>query len=60
MFNHKWLFCFIDNLIKSTEENEPRDDSDSRSLLIELSKSEVEDVVNQDSCHNKVEKTETW
>ena len=49
------LVDFIDKLIKSTNEKEHREDSDSSSCSNELSKTEAEDVHNLDSYDDKIE-----
>ena len=49
---------FIDKLIKSTNENESREDSDSISYSDELSETEVEDVHNLYGCDDKIEEME--
>ena len=50
--------CFIDKLIKSTNEKESLDDSDSSSFSTELSDNEAEDVHNQDGHYDKIEEME--
>ena len=47
------LVYFIDKLIKSTNENEHRDDSDFRSFSTKLSETEAEDILNQDGYDDK-------
>ena len=42
------LVCFVDKLIKSTDENEPCDDFDSSSFSTELSEMEAEEILDRD------------
>ena len=52
------LVCFIDKIIKSTNEKESREDSDSSSCSTEISDDEVEDVHNLDDYDDKIEEVE--
>ena len=49
------LVCFSDKLIKSTNENELSDDSDSSSYSTELYETDVKDFLNLDGYDNKIE-----
>ena len=52
------LVCFIDKLIKSTNEKESCECTGSSSYSFEISDTEVEDVLNLDDCDKKIEEIE--
>ena len=52
------LVCFIVKLIKSAGENKPCDNSDSSSCSAEISETEIEDILNQDSHDDKIKEME--
>ena len=47
--------CFVDKLIKSTNETDSCDDLDSSSFSTELSETDAEDVLNLDGIDKKIE-----
>ena len=50
--------CSIDELIKSTNENESFDDSDSSSCSTEIYEIEVEEILNLDAHDENLEEIE--